>query len=343
MNNIHALWDNLVPLNEGDRNYFDGCKEHLGQDSSILWYPSSGADFRDLIHTHPGLWGNRNGGNGMELPPNLFIHTDYCPGALSHKLPRLCFQRRPPPWPREQQGQLGLDDEAQFLDFAPPPPPHNPVLIHDDGRTRITATRLVPLVLNNQIKIHRFTTWGRDLGENWLAGNAAFMELAIQSNKLGRFTRHVLYLFYENCNFFNEFVLGRGLKVSHLVHIRDGAGYGGGWGVSMDFLHRYVGFMGVKYLITEYSFPTGTNRFLTQCRRARRVLNSPGNPRTDRIELCTVPWSDGGLATVYRVRPEPVALWGRTRRRVSRVSGADAARKIVFAGAHARLAERRPA
>lgn len=343
MNNIHALWDNLVPLNEGDRNYFDGCKEHLGQDSSILWYPSSGADFRDLIHTHPGLWGNRNGGNGMELPPNLFIHTDYCPGALSHKLPRLCFQRRPPPWPREQQGQLGLDDEAQFLDFAPPPPPHNPVLIHDDGRTRITATRLVPLVLNNQIKIHRFTTWGRDLGENWLAGNAAFMELAIQSNKLGRFTRHVLYLFYENCNFFNEFVLGRGLKVSHLVHIRDGAGYGGGWGVSMDFLHRYVGFMGVKYLITEYSFPAGTNRFLTQCRRAQRVLNSPGNPRTDRIELCTVPWSDGGLATVYRVRPEPVALWGRTRRRVSRVSGADAARKIVFAGAHARLAERRPA
>ena len=334
MNNIHALWDNLFPLNEVDRNYFDGCKQRMGQDASVLWYPSSGDDFRDLIHTNPGLWGDGADRTGMEVFPDVFIHTDYHPHALNQELPRSCFQRRPAPWPREQQGELSLDDdEAPFLDLGPSP--HNPVLIHDDGRTRVGVTRLVPLVLSGNIKLHHYSTHGQNSGNNWLAGNAAFMELAVHSNSLGSFTRYVLYLFCDNCSFFNEFVLGRGLKISHLVHFCDGAAYGGGW-VRMDFLYRYLGFMGMKYLITEYSFPTGPSRFLAQCRRARRVLNSPGNPHTDLTELCTVPWRNCGTVTVFRVQPRPTGFWGRTRRRMNHTRGVAVARSLAIAGGHAR-------
>lgn len=346
MNNIHALWDNLRPLNETDRNYFDGWKQRLNQGSKILWYPSAGGDFRDLFHNHPELWDNGNGGNGMGAPPDLFIHTDYRPDDLNRTLPRSCFQQRspPPPWPSAEQGTLGLDGESQFLHPAPPPqpPPHCPVRVHDDGRTRIVVTRLVPLVPSKSIRLHFYSTWGLRSEENWLAGKAAFMELSIHSNKLGWFTRLVLYLFYDNCNFFNEFVLGCDLKISHLVHLCDGAGYGCGW-VRMDFLHRFLGFMGVEYLITGYPFPTGTNRFLMQCRRARRVLNSPRNPCTNRIKLRSVLWSGGGSTIVYRVRPEPTVVWGRTRRRMTRARGASAARRGSFAGRPIRLAETRPA
>jgi hypothetical protein len=194
---------------------------------------------------------------------------------------------------------------------------------------------LVPLVLNSEIGLHNFTTRGRPSEQNWLGGKAALMELAIHSHKLGSFARQLLYLFCENCNFFNEFVLRRGLKPSHLVHIRDGVGYGGGWGVSMDFLHRYLGFMDVKYLITDCSFPAETNRFLTLCRRARRVLHSPGNPPTDRAELCTLSWGDNCMsAAVYRVRREPPVLWGRTRRRAGRIRGAGRERRLAAIGGY---------
>lgn len=51
----------------------DELFERIGDRPKLLWYPSSGLDFRDIIEFSP----RRMELHGAKVAPNLFIHTDY--------------------------------------------------------------------------------------------------------------------------------------------------------------------------------------------------------------------------------------------------------------------------
>ena len=44
----------------------------------LAWYPSAGADFRDLLYLHRDFREHWPGGQGEPAAPDLFLHTDYC-------------------------------------------------------------------------------------------------------------------------------------------------------------------------------------------------------------------------------------------------------------------------
>ncbi|MFM9081386.1 MAG: hypothetical protein ACKOTE_14865 [Opitutaceae bacterium] len=68
----------------------------------VAWYPSAGADLRDLLYLNAGFRAQRPARGEEPAAPDLFLHTDYC--------------------------VAGADD---FLDHR---------LVHLDDRTRITVT-----------------------------------------------------------------------------------------------------------------------------------------------------------------------------------------------------------
>ncbi len=64
----------LKAMNGNRRGKF---AEYIAQqvtEPRILWYPSAGTDFRDLLFAHPHLVAS-----GEPPPPDLFVHTDYYP------------------------------------------------------------------------------------------------------------------------------------------------------------------------------------------------------------------------------------------------------------------------
>lgn len=73
----------------------------------LAWYPSAGADFRDLLYLHRDYREHRPGLPGEPAAPDLFLHTDYC--------------------------VLGVPD---FLDQP---------LLHEDDRCRVTVERIQEL------------------------------------------------------------------------------------------------------------------------------------------------------------------------------------------------------
>ena len=42
-------------------------------DERVLWYPSAGEDYRDIMEMHE----KRRVPHGIELVPNVYCHTDY--------------------------------------------------------------------------------------------------------------------------------------------------------------------------------------------------------------------------------------------------------------------------
>ena len=59
-------------------------------------------------------------------------------------------------------------------------------------------------------------------------GRVLFLEIEIQSNVFGVFTRPVIYAFVENAAFCAEKILPQQGRLSHIIHVRYGGGCGGG-------------------------------------------------------------------------------------------------------------------
>lgn len=55
------------------QNRLDALIKDVGNDPNILWYPSAGNDYRDVLETSSP----RVDQHGIKLLPKLYIHTDY--------------------------------------------------------------------------------------------------------------------------------------------------------------------------------------------------------------------------------------------------------------------------
>jgi len=65
--------------------------------------------------------------------------------------------------------------------------------------------------------------------ENTLTGRALFLTINIESNKYGRISAPVVYVFAENEAFCGERLIPLNARLSHIIHVRYGGGFGGGY------------------------------------------------------------------------------------------------------------------
>jgi hypothetical protein len=149
----------------------------------IAWYPSAGADFRDLLHLNERF---AKPVAGEPPAPELFLHTDYyCSGVPS------------------------------FLEGS---------YLYQDARTAIsilTKEELPPLNIPLDRDIVHFPSG------SVVTGRVVFFEVEVVSCLLGSFTTAILYVFAENAAFCALKMLPNHARVSHIVHVRYGQGFGG--------------------------------------------------------------------------------------------------------------------
>lgn len=185
----------LQHLNGNNSGLLDAFIKKLEpHDLGICWYPSAGTDLRDLLFLSAAYQEHdpaRIGGNvWIEPVPALFLHTDY--------------------WPSN-------DD---WFTAAP----HAGTVLFEDEQTTVTISeieQLPDLDLPLSPEIVAFPAGSA------LTGKVYFME--VEAVATGRTVKtHLLYAFVENLSFFRDVMLPCAAQVSHVIHNRFGAGFGGG-------------------------------------------------------------------------------------------------------------------
>jgi len=284
--NHHFFRDCLRPARpDGDAHWADFLARlaALGRDPRLLWYPSSGNDYRDLLHLHPARFRaeRRFDQPVFETAPDVYVHTDYHP------------------WLRV--GGRG------------------PIDLFDGEKTRIRAVRVTPLVapgLGLAVRPELVVFPEPRPG----SGRIYLVDAEVESTVLGRYERTLLYVTTENVSFFLRAVLARGLRVHTLVNIRDGAGCGGGGHVNFKFLWFFLGLMGAEYLVTDNMgrHPVQFDLALAVYPELRAHFERPENRPVLLEGRAALPWSQYGRfqgdAHVYRVMPFDAAAAGDGRR-----------------------------
>jgi hypothetical protein len=146
--------------------------------------------------------------------PDIFIHTDYWPAELLTKL---------------REG--------------------NPVL-HEDPNTVVRLTRASELELDRDIEYHVRGDFVDFADKANPEPRVQLLDITITSDICGQVSRSVLYFYFENLNWFEEFVLKRGLQVSHLFKLREGCGFGGNR-QSVTVVYGFLGLMGCRFLLCD--------------------------------------------------------------------------------------------
>lgn len=82
-------------------------------------------------------------------------------------------------------------------------------------------------------------------------GRVLFLEIAIDSKKIGKFHAPVIYAFVENAAFCERIALANAAKFSHIIHIRFGGGLGGGGKSSGIWLLNILKTLACEVLVTD--------------------------------------------------------------------------------------------
>jgi len=177
----------LQDILEGDTpEATDALDELFGdlKDEKILWYPSAGFDYRDILEmTAPRL-----DLHGIKEPPNIICHTDYNPGLIDlgneirdivHIDPRTTVRIM-------EKYALSLRDKAQVVYRV------NPEYAYPD------SALLQPTIY--------------------------LLKLRITSDVLGEIPATVLFFLFENHNFLAQVILKHGLRITHFIKVRDTCG-----------------------------------------------------------------------------------------------------------------------
>lgn len=182
------------------QQHLEQLQQQLGDTPNILWYPSAGHDFRDVIEGHR-----------TPVEPDLYFHTEYDANPDYFKLERgIVF--------RDDRTIVRIRD-VQELEFVDP--------VHYHVSPELAS---FPKHANKELKI--------------------FL-LDVRSHvDSGPKTAKVIYFYMENLNFMEEVLFKYDFKISHLVKVRDGYGYGGGL-KSMLLLSAFFSQLGVQYVYSD--------------------------------------------------------------------------------------------
>ncbi|MDP2646543.1 MAG: hypothetical protein Q8P24_16510 [Desulfobacterales bacterium] len=247
--------DFLYEIN-GEKN--GGLKYFLDTfkgDPRIAWYPSAGDDFRDLLYLHPKFAEIAPATKPDPPLPDIFLHTDY----------------------------YFPGSESTFRDNQ---------IIHDDGSTRISIEIIEELSrldfrLDSQIV---------DFPQgSSTTGRVIFLQIKVCSNRLGEFSRPLIYAFVENEAFCASKVLPAHCQFSHVIHVRYGGGHGGGGKARGGWLLNVLDRLGCEVFVTD-----GSHELSLGDRDALRLYPILEGSNTDREVIRTLEsekWSDYGDVT----------------------------------------------
>jgi hypothetical protein len=124
-------------------------------------------------------------------------------------------------------------------------------ILFEDDITKVTILEKQPFQL---LDLHYFVDKdyiSADPSTLYRNANGLILHLRFETDNMEPFTRKVIYLFYENINFFTTFVLLFNLNISHFYKLREGCGFGGGR-QSISFVYNFLGLMKTKYLLVDH-------------------------------------------------------------------------------------------
>jgi len=218
--------------------WLDCIERFLQSDGRICYYPSAGDDFEPLLYQQTRGMAKRGltDASGTVLcptndtpdpgpaigtdanrpasyhPPDLWIYSDY----LGTSIEDLRAGRR-----------LDLDDGATVR-----------LVAHTELHPRTGMFRIPPSESYTSLPMNRMT------------GRVFYLRLAV-SDVAGETTEaDLIYFCVENVFFLQRFMLSERLPISHLVWVRDGAGYGGGR-LRHDFLVALLPYLNTRWLFME--------------------------------------------------------------------------------------------
>lgn len=251
----------LQTLNVNKTPAFSRFLAGFQREPNICWYPSAGHDFRDLLYLSQA-YANYDPATGPEAdPPDLFLHTDYYP------------------WFR-----------SNFLDNR---------IVHSDTRTLIRVEEIEQV---SQLSLPRHPELVHFPEPNEASGRVVYLRLSVDSNRFGRLpSAHVLYAFVENAAFCAEVMIPEGARLSHLVHVRYGGGFGGG-SAGGAWLSGVIGRLGCSTLINDGRLGYWQKGDKAACRLYPTLVGSDSPPQGRVIRTVpSVSWSGHGDVSWVRV------------------------------------------
>lgn len=184
----------------------------------IAWYPSAGSDLRDLLYLHPSYLRHRQ--HGLEAA-----------AIPAPRPPDIFLHTDYYPW-----------RTSEFLDST---------TVHLDARTRISAQTIEELPRCDLPLDYALV----DFPDGSVAtGRVLFLEMRVESDRLGTFTWPLVYVFAENAAFCAERMLPQGARTSHIVHVRFGGGCGGGGHSTGIWLLNVLRGLQCEVLITDQHY-----------------------------------------------------------------------------------------
>ena len=181
-------------------------------DTQILWYPSAGNDYRDVIEYY-----RERVSYDKAQKPTLFIHSDYhCNGV-----------------------KLNVGEVIEESIYGKYAPTYNIVI------ENIFELELIPDYHFNINREYIVFNSGRQRGKIYL------LDIRIIILETGcEIKSQIIYFLFENLNFLEEVLLKNKIKVSHIVKVRDGSGYGGGR-INHAILRAFFDSLDTMYFITD--------------------------------------------------------------------------------------------
>jgi len=242
--------------------------DSLRDNPKILWYPSAGNDYRDILEfsevkiDKKNIRGRINIVTDYGIPvPNLFIHTDY-------------------------------DKKTTYYEWL------KSVLFYD-GKTKVIAKEIYPLSIDPSVTY--------EINRNFVAfpelapqePEVYLLDLEITSNKLGEIEKPVIYFLFENINFFREVLLKHRINVAYMVKVREGCGFGGN-GKSVSNIYPYFPVVKTEYLIADDEIHFDENDLDMALKEKLRNYELIELKPNRQINPPTIKWSDFQVH-VYKV------------------------------------------
>ncbi|MEO0022296.1 MAG: hypothetical protein ABIJ93_00340 [candidate division WOR-3 bacterium] len=247
------MWNILEPADEKGKELFNKVVESVKNNPRILWYPSAGNDYRDILELSDisgnitdenQIRGNVNIAYDYDIKkeelPNLFIHNDYNRRVVKLK-----------------KG-----------------------VVFDDGKTRVRINGLCRLKIKENVDINYCVDERYAVAPEEYAYKKPviyLLDVELLSDELGKINKPVIYFMFENINFLQEVLLKHRITVSYIVKVNDGYHSHGGNRISMSVAYPFLSVLNTKYLIADNHVPFHTRDevrlFDEQMRRLKEKLN----------------------------------------------------------------------
>lgn len=188
----------LQGVSHKSERFLATLREELGENPSMLWYPSAGIDFRDTVE-YSSLTQNFQ---GTSTQPILYVHTDYAirqdmlpPGTIVY---------------HTAEGATLLPTEAPLLDFE--------VTIVESHTFQLRPSASVCYSINSSYI---------DSPERANSQPSIWMLKVGIRQQERHHSAYVLYFAFENFNFLEQILLKQQLRVEALLKVREGIWNGG--------------------------------------------------------------------------------------------------------------------